>query len=120
MVERGMTHEQIAKEHGVGRSAVSAALSRAGLTNPVRYDDTIPWRVKLTHSRHYDLWMLRVGHRLTHDLPATPDEVKRFTSWERDLNDAGAVITYLPDTEEGFHWVERQEGDAQWHRPPTN
>ena len=45
MVERGMTHQQIAdavsKETGVSvsRSTVSAALSRAGLTNRIRYDE---------------------------------------------------------------------------------
>ena len=48
-VERGMTHQQIAdmvsQQEGVSisRSSIIPALSRAGMTNRVRYDAEIPW-----------------------------------------------------------------------------
>lgn len=124
MVEQGMTHQQIADKiskdtgHRVGRSAVSAALSRAGLTDRKRYTDTIPWRVKLAHQNNATIWMLRIGHRMANGGRVSASELERFTAWKAKLDAADAVITYLPDTEEGFYWVRRQPGDHELIRPP--
>lgn len=135
-VDAGHTHEQIAEMVNqqnlaelspdkrkfykpVGRSAVSAALSRAGLTNPVRYSETIPWRVSLEHSRAYDLWMLRVAHRMQYNGKWSEDEERRFESWKHNqMKDGQVVLLYIPDSPEGFYRVFREEGDWEFIRPP--
>lgn len=135
-VDAGFTHEQIAEKvnqqnlaelspdkrkfyQPIGRSAVSAALSRAGLTNPVRYKESIPWRVKLEHSRSVDLWMLRVAHRMKYGGKWSEDEERRFKSWKKNqMQDGNAVLIYIPDSPEGFYRVYREEGDDEFIRPP--
>lgn len=124
MVDQGMTHAQIADKisketgHQIGRSAVSAALSRAGLTNPKRYDDTIPWRVIMEHQNCTTIWMLRIAHRVNagEDVPA--DQLARFKAWAAKLRAHDAVVTYIPDSPDGFYWVMRQDGDGELIRPP--
>ena len=65
-----MTQAQIAEaltaRNGfhVTRSAVSVALSRAGLTKRVRYSTTLPWTLQARHSDAYDAYMLRLAGRL--------------------------------------------------------
>ncbi len=119
MVERGMTHAQIAqhvtKETGVhvSRSTVSAALSRAGLTNRVRYTDTIPWSpIKTEHNHHYALTQLRIKARLDagQDVPA--EVVERYESWLARLRDNDAVVAYVYDSPDGFYYVPREAGDG--------
>lgn len=119
-IERGMTHQQIAdlitKESGVpvARSTVSAALSRAGLTTRVRYDEVIPWkRIKTEHNHHYALTMLRLEARLRAGQELTEDQQKRLDSWKQRLADEDAVVVYLPNTDEGFFYVRRKPSDGQ-------
>jgi hypothetical protein len=116
MVDRGMTHQQIAdkvsSDEGVAvsREAVSAALSRAGMTNRVRYEDEIPWRVKVEHQGSYDLWMLRLAARVDRGLGVSKTEARRLQVWKDRLNRNGAVIHYEPESEEGFWPVHREAG----------
>lgn len=118
-VERGMTHQQIAdlitKESGVpvARSTVSAALSRAGLTNRVRYDEVIPWKpIKSEHNHHYALTMLRLEARKRAGLELTEEQERRLSSWKQRLDDENALVVYLPDTDEGFFYVRRKPTDG--------
>ena len=56
----------------VSRNSIASALSRAGLTNRIRYDDVIPWdRIKTEHNKAYQLTMLRLLARRRHSLPLT-------------------------------------------------
>lgn len=119
MVEQGMTHQQIAEkvsaeEHiPVTRQAVATALSRAGLTNRVRYEETIPWTVHIEHQHSIHLWMLRVHHRLTHGGSVSEDERRRYAGWRRRLEESGSVIMYVPDSPDGFYPVPRRAGDER-------
>ena len=112
-----MTHQQIADavfaETGirVNRSTVSAALSRAGLTNRVRYADALPWKkIRTVHNGHYAAQMLRVGARIKAGFEVGESLQDRYDSWARRLQEQDAVVHYDPDTAEGFHYVKRRVG----------
>lgn len=117
-VERGMTHQQIAdlitKETGIpiARSTISAALSRAGLTQRVRYDEVIPWNpIKAIHNRHYALTMLRLEARRLASIPLTEEQEKRLAAWKEKLDSENAVVVYLPNTEDGFFYVKKKPSE---------
>ena len=119
MVERGMTHQEIADKvsedtgERVNRSSVSAALSRAGLTDRVRYDEVIPFQVRAVHNYHYALTMLRVHARLEAGLEVPEDQVDRYESWKAKLCAEQAVVAYIAETDEGFHYVYREPEDGE-------
>ena len=115
---RTMTHQEIAdwvyRETGqkVARSTVSAALHRMGATDRVRYDDVIPWRVKAQHNAHYALIMLRYYARRRHGLPLTDDQNARLDSWLEKIKDLRCVVSYVPDSPDGFYYVPRLPADG--------
>lgn len=115
MVDRGMTHQQIAEEvsrrtgYPVSRSSVSAALFRAGeVTNAKKYVDEIPWTVREEHQTHYAARMLRLLGRRRKGITNSAESDARLDSWLKQLSDAGAVVIYVPDTETGFFYVKGQ------------
>lgn len=117
LVDQGLTHDQIVAwvfdNTGVRvqRSTVAAALSRAGLVTPGnRYKDTLPWRVREEHLKHYAPRMLRLLGRRRAGLPLTDDQDKRLDSWLKQLNDDHSVVVYVPETDDGFFYI---DGDFQ-------
>lgn len=124
--EAGMTQEQmrqrIYEDTGVlpGKSTVSAALSRAGLTHKVRYDDFIPWkRIAVEHNQHYILNQLRVGARLARGMQVRPADKRRYEQWRADVDAKNASIHYDPDTVDGFFYVPRPEGGDLIYLPES-
>lgn len=116
LVDEGKTHNEIVdwvyENMGVRvqRSTVAAALSRAGLVTPAnRYKDTLPWRVKQEHLTHYAPRMLRLLGRRRNGLPLTEEQNTRLDSWLDQLRQDHAVVVYIPQTDEGFHYV-----DGEW------
>lgn len=112
-----MTHAEIAEwvfettGYRVTRSTVSAALSRAGLTNRVRYSQALPWdRIKTEHNGHYAAQMLRAGARISAGQEVSPVLRGRYESWQQRLLAEDAVVHYDPDTVDGFHYVKRRPG----------
>jgi hypothetical protein len=123
---QGMTLKQIAEkiksETGVtvSPSSVGAALSRAGLTNRVRYDDHIPWNpIKTEHNKAYPLVMLRLLARREGGLALTEDQETRLDAWLDRMEEEDAVVLYQYDSEDGFHYVKRRasDGDGYIRRP---
>ena len=117
MVASGMTHQEIAdlvgEETGtpVTRGAVSSAISRAGLSaQGRRYDQTLPWRVKIEHSKHYAARMLRLLGRRQQGLTIHPADEARLDAWLDKMSEEGAVVAYIPETEEGFHYMDPPRG----------
>ena len=113
MVDRGMTHQQIAEEvsrrtgYPVSRSSVSAALFRAGeVTNAKKYPEEIPWTVREEHQTHYAARMLRLLGRRRKGIANSAESDARLDSWLSQLRRAGAVVIYVPDTEDGFFYVQ--------------
>ena len=114
MVAEGWSHADIAAHvekttgHKVSRSAVSAALSRAGLTKSTpRYKEEIPWRVRETHATEYPARMLRLLGRRRRGLSLTDEDDARLSSWMEQLADWNAVVAYSPSA--GFLYVAADE-----------
>ncbi len=112
MVDRGMTHQEIANEvsrrtgYPVSRSTVSAALFRAGEASVAKkYVDELPWTIRESHQTHYAARMLRLLGRRRKGIANSAESDQRLDSWLHQLQRAGAVVVYYPDTEEGFFYV---------------
>lgn len=114
MVDKGMTHQQIADAlskktgHRVSRSSVSAALSRAGKTQEApRYANEIPWRVRGEHLTQYPVRMLRLLGRWNAGLDLKDEESARLDSWLASLEEKNLVVGYSPEA--GFLYLEADE-----------
>jgi hypothetical protein len=126
-VDEGLTHEQITAriEEQTGyrpsRSTVSASLSKAGLTTPIRYTKLIPWRpIKLEHNTHRYLTNLRIGARIEQGLPVSDGEKNRWENFYRNILDARAILVYIYDSPEGFYTVHRYPDEEGIVRPPDS
>lgn len=90
----------------IKRSTVSAALHRANETKSAkRYGEEIPWRVRQEHQTHYAVRMLRLLGRRRAGIANSAESDKRLDSWLAQLAEAGAVVTYVEDTPEGFFYI---------------
>ena len=121
LVALGMTHQQIVQylreKHDivVSRSSVSAALSRAGLTERegMRYKEELPWRIKAEHLTQYPARMLRLLGRRRADIELTADEDNRLDAWLESLEEREIVVAYAPN-DGGFIYVDADEiGDGE-------
>jgi hypothetical protein len=114
-LRRGMTHDDIADEvektTGVrlGRSTISGAIVRAGLSTAQRYDDELPWIVKIAHQRDYPAKMLRCLARKRAGLTITVEEQKRLDSWLERMERDNTVVAY--DSTRGFGYGPRSAED---------
>ena len=118
MLDSGMTHAQIAAEitrqtgHFVRRSTVSSAIHRAGLSGPnKKYDDEIPWTVKQEHLTHYAARMLRLLGRRRQGIANSQEMDDRLDAWLEQLREAHAVVTYIPETREGWFYVDGEPNE---------
>lgn len=126
-IARGLTQQQMADEWYrescvvVGRSAISTAISRAGLASyeAVRHDDLLPWQLQPEHRYVSEARYLRLEARRRKGLALSPKEERRLNAWLKELSNAGAVIYYHPDTARGFWWVHREPTDTDIIRKPT-
>jgi len=118
--QQGMSHQEIADwvwdttGERISRSTISSALHRAGLTTEAaRYSDTIPWRVHVEHLEEYPVRMLRMLGRRRASKDLTDSDNRRLDKWLHLLDENQAVVGYDPDnTEQGFHYVPRRDGEA--------
>jgi hypothetical protein len=119
-VTEGLKHHEMAVRvyeqtgHSVARSTISAALSRAGLTNRIRYKEDIPWkRIKEEHNHHYAVEMLRLWARTKQGDPTmSENRQKRLESWLDTLEDMNAVVAYVDNSPDGFYYVLREPRDG--------
>lgn len=116
----GLTQKQIrdAWENDSGikvsRSAIAMAIERYGLQSAHprrRYEETLPWKVRVEHKNNNNARMLRLEGRRREGLALGDQEKRLLTQWRHKLEEAGAVIVYDPDTEQGFWWVARRDDD---------
>lgn len=127
-IAEGLSHSQICDrvEEQSGRrpsrSAVSVALSRAGLTNRIRYDNWLPWKhISIEHNHANDAQKLRMGARLMYDVGvngSSETDTATFTNWCRRLRDAEAVVYYNEELPEGFGWTKARAIDTGLVRYP--
>lgn len=112
LAQSGMTHAQIAERvsretgYPVSRSTVSAALHRAGASKAAKkHVEEIPWTVHERHATHYAARMLRLLGRRRKGITNSAEADARLDSWLKQLTEVGAVVAYVPDTEQGFFYV---------------
>lgn len=129
LLRQGYTYQQIAEwcRVNLGTDPVAGAVAnyvsrhreRLGvdLRRP-RYAELIPWQVEDRHVTSKALKMLRVAARLEAGLPVDQKEEARFRVWQRDLEENGLVVTYLPGSPLGFYYDTRKPGDHELIRPP--
>jgi len=116
-VEEGLTHKQMAErvkeqtgvEVAVG--TVSAALSRAGLTDQLRYEKWIPWSpIRVDHANAYPLLMLRYYARRESGIQLTAMQEAKLNNWISRLQEEDAVVTYVHDSADGWYYTPRRPG----------
>lgn len=114
--DQGKTYKEIAAwvsettgEH-VSPTSIGSALSRAGATKArPRYKDHLPWVVHQEHISHYAARMLRALGRRDAGLPLSEMDNQRLDAWLEKLKQEHAVVAYVPDSEDGFYYV-----DGDW------
>lgn len=113
----GLTHgeivDRIEQETGerVSRSSVSAALSRAGYTRRVRYDEEIPWpRISADHNTGFQIFMLRTQARINRGLPVKARDKERLDEWKKEMKTKGLVVHYEPRSPEGWFYTKARPG----------
>ena len=119
-LSRGLTQAQIVdaweNDSGirVSRSAIAMAIQRYGLESNrarPRYEDTLPWSIKPEHQNNHNARMLRLEGRRRRGLSLNDQEHRWLAAYKDKLKHAGAVVTYVPELDEGFVWVQRNEHD---------
>ena len=119
-LDRGLTHVQIAdawlKDSGVevSRSTVSMAIARYGLKDHsprahMRHADLIPWKLEPEHVYRPEARLLRLEGRRRAGHQLREEEITWLENWKAELEEAGAVVHYEPDTVDGFYWVDRND-----------
>lgn len=126
---RGLTQQQMVEaweeESGVqvSRSAIAMAMSRHGVEAAKprpRYEDTLPWHVLDEHKYNSQARLLRLEGRRRQGRSLNSKELQWLTTWRRELEAHNAVVIYDPETEDGFHWVQRTEADDDVIRRPQS
>lgn len=114
--DEGLTAQQIVariKEREgveVAVGTVYAALSRAGLTDQIRYVDFIPWQVRSDHANAFPLVMLRLAARRDAGQTLPPEREAKLDRWIARLAAEDAVVAYVKNSADGFHYVPRRPG----------
>ena len=113
MLRSGMTQLEVGNHFGVTQSAIADAIRRdrikfdyANLTK----ERAMPWRVRPEHQNKYLARMLRAAHRRDQGLTNAPPIERMLDSFLRSVERDDFVITYDPDTEDGFFRVARRHG----------
>lgn len=124
--DEGLTYRQMANRvyeqtgERVNPPTIGAALSRAGLTDRVRYSDALPWdTIRTAHNHHYAATMLRYWARRKRKLPLTQEQENRLDSWLARLKEENAIVVYRPDSPDGFYYVPRKKGERGPARKPS-
>lgn len=121
LIRQGKTDREIVEylENNQGLVVTEGALRvwryRRGLEpRRARYNDLIPWRVKLNHTHLYVPKLLRFEARRRQGLELNPRDAARLEKFKQNLAEAfdgrGGVVHYDPETDQGWWIVERRPG----------
>lgn len=95
----------------VAPGTVYAALSRAGLTERIRYEDSIPWSpIRTDHVGAYPLVMLRLAARRAAGQTLPPVREAKLDAWIARMRQEGVVVHYEHDTADGWFYVPARPG----------
>lgn len=129
--DEGLSHQECADRvyeltgRRVGRSAISVAVHRYGLSKPGhRYPDYTPWHTRGEHVRAYPLRMLRLmGRRDTRGAEKlSPADASALEGWLRRIEAENVIVGYDPNDEQGVHYIPAKfrdhDGPAPVRRTP--
>lgn len=110
-----------AKGIDITQSAISQAISSGRIkVDTDRNRGGIPWRLKPEHRHLHAARMLRTQARLDAGLEVGVTLMAQLRTWREGLEIENSVITYDPETKEGFWRVPRRPGiDLWWVRDPN-
>lgn len=116
--EGGMTYQEMSDMYlekynlEVAPSTFSSVRIRQGWPGRLVLDNPlVPWRVKEEHSKKYLLAMLqREQRRRLGILESATHPAEVVLAWANSLRERGAVVTYEPDTEQGFFLTPARPG----------
>ena len=127
-VEAGLTQAEMVERwlqdfgEKKSRTAFAMAISRYGIT-PVRsrprYDELLPWRVKMDHLMEHEPRMLRLLARRRRGLDISDDESGMLEKWIREMHQTDAVVAYEAETAQGWFLVPRLPTDEDFIRNPA-
>ena len=135
LCEKGLSPSEIVvilwEQYGIRRSraAISNWRRKNGFDRMRNTSEStlalIPWRVKTVHANHRMHRALQAEAQYREFLkgrakePSRPNMGTRARVVEEYLEDGNTVIHYDPDSEQGFHPVNRRVGiDKDWIREP--
>lgn len=126
LLRAGRTQQQVvnlykARGLDITQSAISQAIAAGRIkveTN--RNSGGIPWKLKPEHRHLHAARMLRSLARLDAGLDIGESLKVQVKTWREGLELEDSVITYDPETPEGFWRVPRRHGiDLGWVREPN-
>lgn len=127
MLRRGMTQLQVveayrAKGISIAQSAISQAISSGRIkVDTNRHGGSMPWKLLPEHRHLHAARMLRTQARLDAGLEVGESLREQVRTWREGLELEDSVITYDPETKEGFWRVPRRPGiDTGWVRVPDD
>lgn len=110
LLEKGLTHQQIADAYGVTQQAVSGHVRLNNLAPaPPRYPAAVPWFVKAEHRGQYALRMLRLYGKRESGKPLKPGQAAMLERYEKRLAGLNDVVDYAEDI--GFYLTPRRKTD---------
>jgi hypothetical protein len=94
---------------------------RKGLAPRIARDpNVVPWALKEEHGWATPLTLLRLEARRRNNFPLRAVDKTRLENWLKELKEKNVVVHYDPDTDQGFFYVPREEGDDDIiRRPPA-
>ena len=112
MLRAGATQKEVAQKFGVTQAAVSANIKRGNIK--VDYPNqtegrSVPWHpIRTEHRDRYLIRMLRANARRQQGLKSAPVLEAMLDKFLQAAEEQDFVVTYDPDTEEGFFRVPRR------------
>lgn len=113
MLRSGATQREVAEKFGVTQAAISRAVTRGAIKHEYTsyaQGRSMPWHIREEHQNKYLARMLRAHHRKEQGLTSAPPLERMLESFLRSAEEQDFVITYDPDTEDGFFRVPRRPG----------
>lgn len=114
MLRGGATQQEVAERYGVTQAAVSVNIKRGNIK--IDYPNqpegrAVPWHpIRKEHRDRYLIRMLRAAHRREQGLKSAPVLEAMLDTFLAQAAELDFVVTYDPDTEEGFFRVPRRHG----------
>lgn len=117
--KEGLTHQAMADrfngtrptEKPVSRQAFTNACGRYGLVVNLKHDEWLPANMRPEHQKLYDTEMIRRWSARKQGKKFGPKPNQKINAWLQNLRDAGAILLYRRDTQQGWWPVPRQPTD---------